>query len=62
MDSEQHYAADMLILHKKEKIRMLEDDFKAVLSSKDIYDLNHCETLAALDRVANRIILQRLGG
>lgn len=62
MDSEQHHATDMLILHKKEKIRMLEDDFKAVLSSKDIYDLNRCETLAALDRVANRIILQRLGG
>lgn len=53
---------DILELHRKQKIRMLEEDFKVVLSSKDAYDLNNCKTLSALDRVANRIILKRLGG
>lgn len=53
---------DILALHKKQKIHMLEEDFKVILSSKDIYDLKSCKTLAALDRIANRIILKCLGG
>lgn len=53
---------EILAIHKKQKIRMLEEDFKVVLSSKDIYDLNKCKSLSALDCVANRIIFKRLGG
>lgn len=48
--------------HKKQKRRMLEEDFKVVLSYQDVCDLEACTSLAALDCVANRLIFKRLGG
>lgn len=46
----------------QQKIRMLEEDFKVVLTGQDIADLRACETVSSLDRVAKRMILKRLGG
>lgn len=51
----------MLDIYKKRKLRMLQEDFKVVLSETDVSNIQACTTLASLDRVSNQIIRKRLG-